>query len=144
MSEAPKTLTVPEAAQATGLTEKAIRRRIERGAILSTVGHDRRRRVLVSSLREAGLVGTVGETTGHVPQVGTPDGETISALLARYEEAVMEVGRLRALTDGHERRERELTEQLHQAAARITELEAKTAASPRRRFFRRAKQPATA
>jgi hypothetical protein len=48
-------------------------------------------------------------------------------LLGRLEALAAENGRLRALSDGHERRERELVGQLQEAQARISEL-----AAPRR------------
>lgn len=49
------TLTVRQAAQATGLTPKALRRRIERGSLPSTLVGDRRR-VAVADLLAAGLL----------------------------------------------------------------------------------------
>jgi hypothetical protein len=143
MSETPKTLTVREAAEATGLTEKAVRRRVERGVLPSVLGHDGRRRVLISALRDAGLLGTDGERNGapmrHLPSGATPLGQGhFSELLSRLEVLAAENGRLRALTDGHERRERELEAALFEARARITEFEAiKGAARNSRRWFRR-------
>lgn len=118
-----KTLTVPQAAAATGLSEKAIRRRIERDSLPSVLGHDRRRRVPVLALREAGLIAPPGAPMGLVPRAGHPGGEAIPELLERLERLAAENGRLRALTDGRERRERELVEQLHVARARIAETE---------------------
>ncbi len=127
MEEHRKALTVREAAEQTGLTEKAIRRRIERGALPSLLGHDRRRRVPLAALREAGLIAPLGAQTGPMPRQGYPAGEALPELLGRLEALAAENGRLRALTDGHDRRERELVGQLQEAQARISEL-----AAPRR------------
>lgn len=139
MGTSARALTVRDAAILTGLTEKALRRRIERGVLPSVLGHDGRRRVPTSALRSAGLIPQDGAPTGPIPPAGAPSGEAFSELLGRLETLAAENGRLRALTDGHERRERELEAELHKARARVLELEARVS---RRRWFRFKLSPA--
>ncbi len=58
----PASLTVTEAMAATELSEKAIRRRIERGQLRKLTGRDGRIRVARADLEAVGLVPTEGGT----------------------------------------------------------------------------------
>lgn len=99
------TFTVAEAAEATGKTQKSIRRRIERGTLRSTLGADSLRRIPESELIRAGLLGPGGEvqrgTEGNGVPRGTPAGQSadLSVLLERLEALAAENGRLRALEE---------------------------------------------
>lgn len=141
----PRTLTVPEAAEQLGITEKAVRRRIERGTLPSVLGHDGKRRIPVQAV----------DTQHASDPAGDP---LLGELVERLEHQASELGRLRALTDGSERRERELVDELHReradrqaAEARETEARERAAAAEaearilaeqvrRRRWFGRNRQ----
>lgn len=115
MSE--RTVTVAEAAQALGITEKAVRRRIERKALPSILGADRRRRIPASAL---GL-DSGGAAVGQVPHRAPSNGHApASDLLDRLERLARENGALRQIELVAGDRERQLIE----ANARIRELEA--------------------
>lgn len=81
------------AAQATGLSPKAIRRRIERGT-LPTVLVDGRRRIPVDALRRAGLL--VEDAASGARRGRGPLPVDVDALLDRLERQAEEIGRLRA------------------------------------------------
>jgi excisionase family DNA binding protein len=143
---AERTVTLAEAAELTGLTRKALQRRIDRGSLRSVLSGGRRR-IPVSELHRANLApaaadpdsppeGLLGVATGE----GRPaapgrvgDGLEVRELLDRLERQAAELGELRALTRGGgpleaqveaERRGREAAEAaLHEARARIRELE---------------------
>ena len=70
--EAPaRTLTIKETAEATGLTIKAVRSRIERGTLPAVV-RDGLRRIPYSELVRAGLVeADNGAAIGQLPRQGT-------------------------------------------------------------------------
>lgn len=135
MSE--RTLTVAEAAGELGITEKAVRRRIERGVLVSVMGPDRRRRIPASALglngngasggagAPNGAPRVVQQTTGGIQAVYGPE------LLERLERLARENGALRQIEIVAGDREQRLIE----AAARILELEALLAR--RRRWWRR-------
>lgn len=123
MSE--RTVTVAEAAQALGISEKAVRRRIERNVLPSVMGPDKRRRVPVSAL------GGDDDTAAHVSPrpAGVPASSTGNAdLLDRLERLAREAGAVRLIEEvaGRDR------EALLEARARIRELEQQLAARPRR------------
>jgi hypothetical protein len=108
------TLTLAEAAEATGLTPKALQRRIDRGSLRSVLV-DSRRRVPLSELLLSGLLtpdgsappDVVGEAwvkEGHSPAGSDPPGSlptytmTARELLDRIERQAQEIGEMRALT----------------------------------------------
>lgn len=151
---ADRTVTVTEAAQQLGITEKAVRRRIERGTLQSVIGHDGRRRIPVTELdgdpgaspgpRPADPGATppgnpVGQTPrrpgapGNAGQGGVPPAE-LAPIFARMEELAAENGRLRALTEVADSTTSAIELELHEARARIRELEAQ---QPRRRWWQR-------
>src|SRR5437870_4583450 len=109
-----RTLTLAEAAEATGLTPKALQRRIDRGSLRSVLV-DSRRRVPVSELLRTGLLTPGGSASpdaggepwvkeGHSPAGSDPRGSvptytmTARELLDRIERQAQEIGEMRALT----------------------------------------------
>jgi excisionase family DNA binding protein len=143
-----RTFTIAEAAEATGLTKKAVRNRVDRGQ-LRAVLNGGVRRVPLSELVRAGLLDENGQ--GHNPAPGQPRPQIASVpapaeapfareLFDRLERQARELGELRALTReaesvrNRERQEREradrLESELFEARARVAELEAR-----RRRWF---------
>jgi excisionase family DNA binding protein len=140
-------VTLAEAAELTGLTRKALQRRIDRGSLRSVLSGGRRR-IPVSELHRANLApaaadpdsppeGLLGVATGEgrpaaPARVSAADLE-VRELLDRLERQAAELGELRVLTRGGgpleaqveaERRGREAAEAaLHEARARIRELE---------------------
>lgn len=133
MSE--RTLTVAEASEQTGLTEKALRRRIERGVLPSVLGPDRRRRIPAIAL---GLDGAAGAASRATPPTGAPAvSQKYPAgadVLERLERLARENGGLRQIeaVAGQDR------QALIEARARILELEAQLNSKPaRRRWWQR-------
>jgi excisionase family DNA binding protein len=124
MSTPPRSYTIAEAAKKLGITEKAVRRRIERKTLSAVLGRDGRRRIPAIEVEAAAPSPT---PIGADAPPGTPTPEAV-ALVARLESLASEVGRLRALTDGSERQARELEEALHEARARASAAEAQLAA----------------
>lgn len=142
-------LTISEAASATGLTEKALRSRIERGT-LRTVRRDGRVRILEPDLVRAGLLaadldvsspdeepGEVSEEgTGQVPRRGgnriavqTLDARELVHVIAAQAE---ELGRLRLLTEQAESARVRLEQEQAEAdrlRAEVLELRARLAAA---------------
>jgi hypothetical protein len=109
-----RTLTLVEAAEATGLTPKALQRRIDRGRLRSVL-IDSRRRVPVSELLRTGLLTPDGSPSStHAPgpwvKAGDPSrgsdprgpaGDytiSVQELLDRIERQAEEIGEMRALT----------------------------------------------
>lgn len=147
-----RTLTISEAAEACGLTRKAVRNRVDRGTLPHTL-RDGRRRIPASELVRAGLLGVNGEAGAEVekrqrPHGGNP-GVDVAGLIGRIEEQATELGRLRALQQVAETTSRQaeeradrLEEELLAARASLTELEAKLATLQRRRFFSRRRRDA--
>lgn len=83
------TLSLAEAAEATGLTRKALQRRIDRGSLRSVLSGGLRR-IPVDELQRAGLLGAA---TG----VGPAPAPALGDLLDRLERQAEELGALRAL-----------------------------------------------
>lgn len=122
-----KLLTVREASEVTGLTEKAIRRRIEKGQVES-VNRDGQRLVIRQSLVEAGLVaeggGEVAPSGGKSqpkPIAAAADTATLLAALPEVAKLGEELGRYKALTESTESANAELREVV---ASQRTELDA--------------------
>ncbi|HYF25532.1 MAG TPA: hypothetical protein VD931_07330 [Baekduia sp.] len=107
-------LAVAEAAAATGLTPKALRRRMERGSLRSVLV-DGRRRIPLAELVRAGLLVTDAPTKPSDPHRRRPDdplqnlGDALEArtivheLLDRVERQSAELARLRLLAAHAER-----------------------------------------
>lgn len=147
-----RTLTLAEAALATGLSAKALQRRIDRGSLQSVL-QDGRRLIPSSELLRLGLLtlddpgaGQERVRTGEAPAAGPRVSDAVSLLdlVDRIERQALEIGELRALTRETEStrlrlqqeadRADRLTAELMEARARILALEAKK----RRSIFRRA------
>lgn len=134
---APETwLPIPEAAKYARLTQKALRRRIERGTVVSQRWEDGRRYVLLSSVEK------------DVPSPPRPAGEprdqspewSIGEVLARLEALAAENGKLRALTEVAESTEQRLTAELVETRAALREAQAQLAVlevQPRWRWWQR-------
>jgi hypothetical protein len=113
--------TLAQAAERTGLTLRALRKRADRGS-LETVKRAGVRYVSHAELRRAGLLSGQGLAPG---QLDTAVSESPgSELLERLERLAAENGRLKALTAIAESTEQALTDELHQARALAGELEA--------------------
>ncbi len=132
----PKTLTVAEAAKASGLSEKAIRRRIDRKT-LRTVTRNGRVHVYVHDLVEAGV--PVDPLVGHERGIGDEGGPQIDPavspslvdlvrdLAAQVVEAEARAARATALLESAEVRERSVDVALVAVQAQVVEKEAKVA-----------------
>jgi excisionase family DNA binding protein len=124
-----ETLTIAQAAKRTGISPKAIARRIERGTLQAVVT-DGKRRLPITELEKLprGTTETAEGTGNH--GAAPPD---ITPLIQRLEHLAAENMQLRLLTKQTENGEQELRNELHQARARIKELES----ARRGRWFRR-------
>jgi hypothetical protein len=112
-----RTLTITEAAEATGATVKAIRNRCDRGQLRFVLQRGVRR-IPLSELQRAGLLeGELGEELEAGERTdGAAVRELVSReLLAELGRAQAELGRVRALTERTESTERELREALDRA-----------------------------
>jgi excisionase family DNA binding protein len=146
-----RTLTLREAADATGLTTKALQRRIDRGTLRAVLTGGRRR-VPLSELYRAGLIepeeprpappaaaaaGPPGGAAGQGPAPAPeqpPVGEMIAELIARLERQAEQIGELRALerqadslraaAEAERRARNELEAALFAARAEVTQLRA--------------------
>lgn len=147
-----RTLTLREAAEATGLTTKALQRRIDRGTLRAVLTGGRRR-IPLTELYRAGLVepeaprtppppgpaegpagGTSGEAPSPGPAGGPPVAEMIGDLLARLERQAEQIGELRALerqaeslrasAEAERRAREELESALFAARAEVSQLRA--------------------
>jgi hypothetical protein len=129
----PLTLNVAECARATGLTPKAIRRRIERGTLESALVAGQRR-IPLNALIAAGLL-VEGVDRGHrgAPQGTQQPGALVQRLIAHRERLAEELSvanefeaEVRRLADQLRRerlRTRELEPELERRRARIARLE---------------------
>lgn len=130
---APETwLPIAEAAIYGGCSVKALRRRIERGTVVSERRENGRRYVLLSSLQARGHAPPRPE--GNAPDVAPQP--AIGVLLARLEELAAENGKLRALTEVAESTEQRLVDEVVELRARLQAAEQTQA---RRRWWRRSK-----
>lgn len=147
-----RTLTLREAAEATGLTTKALQRRIDRGTLRAVLSGGRRR-IPLTELYRAGLIepeaprtppsagpteGSAGGGSGQGPSPGPAEGppvaEMIGELLARLERQAEQIGELRALerqaeslrasAEAERRAREELESALFAARAEVTQLRA--------------------
>lgn len=135
-----RVVTVERAAELSGLTPKAIRRRVERGSLAAVV-RDGRRMIPVAELLRAELVaaGDDGELrSAHASTPpGAPHGESaalVAELVARIDAQGRELGEARAELRAlparvdAERQAREAAEaELHEARAAVRRAEAEAA-----------------
>jgi DNA-binding transcriptional MerR regulator len=130
-------LPIVEAAVYGGCSVKALRRRIERGTVISERRENGRRYVLISSLTPRGHAPPrpAGNTPAAAPQ------PAIGELLARLESLAAENGKLRALTEVAESTEQRLANELAEARTRLQAAEQRLA---RRRWWRRSKDTVAA
>jgi excisionase family DNA binding protein len=117
-----KTYTTQEAAELTGSSVRALRKRIERGQ-LRAVQHGRYWRIPHGELERCGLIGPEGTDRGQ----RTKDDAAVLAALEREraerQRLTQEVARLRPLTAHVER----ITEELHRERAERLAAEARVA-----------------
>ncbi len=125
-------LPITEAAVYGGCSTKALRRRIERGTVVSERRENGRRYVLLSSLQARGHAPPRPE--GNAPALAPQP--AIGELLARLETLAAENGKLRALTEVAESTEQRLVNELVEVRAR---LQAAEQAQARGRWWRRSK-----
>jgi hypothetical protein len=121
-----KEVTISEAAEMTGLTKRAIARRIERGTLSARLKQDGRRYVRVRHLAESGLLDLA---TGKPPswraeQVDSQElaRELVQTLIRQSLELNELRLRLQALEEESRRQDQELLEQIEQARAERREL----------------------
>ena len=130
-----ETYTISEAAQLTGLTEKSVRNRVDRGQ-LRVVKRDGLRRIPRSELKRAGLIRAEPEApASDEPVSGRVDSPIVDQLLDRLERQASQLGELRALTSQAESLQqqrveleaalREAQEDARRAHVRVAELEAR-------------------
>ena len=141
-----RTLSIAETAEATGLSKKAVTRRIERETLQSVL-RDGQRRVPTSELIRAGLIGIDGapggEGNGDATGIGTDrgiPGETFNGLLDRLERQSETIGQMRALQQQAESLQRARTEletEVAELRATVTTLEQRAERRPRRWLRRR-------
>lgn len=135
-----ETFTIAEAAEAVGITKKAMRNRVDRGQVRAVL-RDGVRRIPRAELLRVGLLGAPREAARRHPpnEAASPEATealAVRELLDRLERQAGEITSLRALTVEAEslRNEREqLHNELFEARARITELEGRLA---RPKWFR--------
>ncbi|PZR69980.1 MAG: hypothetical protein DLM63_00465 [Solirubrobacterales bacterium] len=143
-----RTYTINEAAEATGLSQKAIRNRVDREQLRASL-RDGVRRIPASELERAGLIGPGGEAAkGQQPQGGSLGGNALGELLDRLERQAGELAELRVIEREADslRADRGRLEALaHEQRARVLELEARLAEAqaPRRWWHRRASAEAS-
>jgi excisionase family DNA binding protein len=125
-----ETLTIAEAAERTGTSPKAIARRIERGTLQAIV-RDGKRRLPLTELEKLPRGTTETAPAGQGNHGAAPP--DIAPLIQRLEQLAAENMRLRLLTEQTESGDEELRNELHQARARIKQLES----ARRKRWFRR-------
>jgi excisionase family DNA binding protein len=110
-----RTYTTQEAAELTGSSVRALRKRIERGQ-LRAVQHGRYWRIPHTELERAGMIDPEGTTRGQDPE-GTAGPDVVLAALEREraerERLTQELARLRPLPEQIER----ITEDLHRERA---------------------------
>jgi hypothetical protein len=116
-------VNVRGAAELTGLSVKAIQRRIERGTLASVLDANGHRRIPRTEL--TGLIGTEAEGTSIT------DLETVELLLTEARKAGREEG-MRLLTEGKHERELELTREIHERESKVVELTAKAEGNQKR------------
>jgi len=139
-----ETYTITEAAELTGLTDKSVRNRVDRGQ-LRVVKRDGLRRIPRSELKRAGLIRAEAEESNGVKPGSEPFAgpALVGQLLDRLERQASQLGEMRALTsqaeslkDQRARLETALEnahEDARRAHVRVAELEARFQFSSRLR-----------
>jgi len=108
-------VNVRGAAELTGLSVKAIQRRIERGTLASVLDANGHRRIPRTELKD--LIGTEAEGSS------ISDLATVELLLNEARKAGREEG-MRLLTEGKHERELQLTREIHERESKVVELTA--------------------
>ena len=90
-------LTIREAAQRAGITEKALRRRLERGTLRAVRGEDGFVRVSVEELERVGLLTPAGNGNGARAGHRESLAGLVARLVAELGSQAEELGRLRAV-----------------------------------------------
>lgn len=140
-----ETFTIAEAAEAAGITKKAMRNRVDRGQVRAVL-RDGIRRIPRSELQRVGLLGAAhGAASRHLPhEAASPEADhaiAIRELLDRLERQAGEISSLRALTveaDSLKAERENLQTSLFEAQARVAELEARLSRRWRLPLFRAA------
>ena len=91
----PASLTIAESSRATGLSEKAVRHRVDRGQLRKVKGRDGLIRIPRADLESAGLLAGSGVSLEGVGELGSLEP---AALLDRVVEQAERIGKLEALT----------------------------------------------
>lgn len=139
-----ETLTIAEAAEATGLTKKAVRNRVDRGQ-LRAVLRDGVRRIPQSELERAGLfeAGTKRPARQRQPEAAPSEAiilaQVVRDLVTKVETQAAELATLRALTQEAESVAADharLQAELFETRAEVTQLKAQR--KPRLRWLLRA------
>ena len=137
----PASLTIAESSRATGVSEKAVRHRVDRGQLRKVKGKDGLIRIPRADLERLGLLAGGSVTLEGVGEVGSLEP---AALLDRVVEQAERIGKLEALTERSESLEGELAaeRQAHDATRQQlfqirAEAEAATAERSRRWWQRR-------
>jgi DNA-binding transcriptional MerR regulator len=124
--DAAKEVTIAEAAEMTGLTKRAIARRIERGGLPARLKRDGRRYVQIRHLAESGLLDLA---TGK-PAIWRGDQVDAQEIAKELVQTLIRQGielnelrqRLEALEDESRQQDKELLEQIEQARRERQEL----------------------
>lgn len=125
-TEAPRTLTIREAADYLGKTPKAIRSAVDRGSLPHVKGSDGVRRIPFSALESA--PGPAPMRQGQ-PREAATEAPSLDQLVSRLEHLATENGKLKALTEVAESTEQRLRDELAEARARAMSLELQLAES---------------
>jgi len=137
-------LTLSEAAEALGLSVKAVRSRVERGTLPHTLGPDGLRRVPTSAIEQ--LKQQSPTSQGYPEAIPASQGaspEVLSALLERIsalETAVAENSKLLQLTERVEDEKQQLELKVFELSACVLSLEQQIASKSK--WWRRNKTPA--
>lgn len=141
-NETPRTLTIREAAEYLGKSQKAIRSAVDRGSLPHVKGSDGVRRIPFSSLEGAPM----GQGQPQ-PAPSEAVQDDLIVLVDKLTALSEENGRLRALTEVSESTEQRLRDELAEARARAMSLElqlAETQAASGGWFARRKQRRALA
>jgi hypothetical protein len=91
-----RSFTISEAAEATGLTQKALRARIEEGHVRAVLRDGIAPRIPESELRRAGLLPERDEQDSPSGSSARPEAEIVRELVAVIERQASELAALRA------------------------------------------------
>ena len=147
-SQAPKTLSIDEAAQRTGLTAKALRSRIDRGTLRSVKDEYGKRRILTRDLQRAGLLDLDGVSTGAASESqlrrANSAGVDVAALIDRVIDAEIRASEAKQLAEFAGMNAEQDQQRIKELELQVFELNAalqvSIASTQRRRFLRRKKR----